>query len=111
MPRYKIIANPAAGHGSAEKAIPQIEKILTDLGLDFEMIRTEKKGDGIPLAYQAAMDGFDAVVAAGGDGTVNEVLNGLMQAQAEGKKPSLGVICAGRGRSKATRSFCRDSTR
>jgi diacylglycerol kinase (ATP) len=97
MSRYKIIANPTAGHGSAEKAIPQIEKILTDLGLDFELVRTEDKGDGIQLAYQAALDGFDVVVAAGGDGTVNEVLNGLMQAQGEGFEPVLGVICAGRG--------------
>jgi diacylglycerol kinase (ATP) len=97
MPRYKIITNPTAGHGSAEKAIPQIEKILNDLGLDFELVRTGEKGDGIQMAYQAALDGFDVVVAAGGDGTVNEVLNGLMQAQGEGFESVLGVICAGRG--------------
>lgn len=97
MPRTKIIANPTAGHGKAAKAIPEIEHQLNQLGLDFELMQTKHKGDGIPLAYQAALDGFDVVVAAGGDGTVNEVLNGLMQAQKEGKHAALGVICAGRG--------------
>lgn len=97
MSRYKIIANPTAGHGKAVKAIPEIERQLSQLGLDYELVQTQKKGDGIAMAYQAAMDGFEVVVAAGGDGTVNEVLNGLMQAQKEGKQAALGVICAGRG--------------
>jgi YegS/Rv2252/BmrU family lipid kinase len=97
MPRYKIIANPTAGHGKAAAAIPVIEKRLAELSLDFELVRTSQKGDGIHLAHQAALDGYDVVVAAGGDGTVNEVLNGLMQAQKEGKQAALGVICAGRG--------------
>ncbi|MFC2028797.1 diacylglycerol/lipid kinase family protein [Chloroflexota bacterium] len=97
MPRYKVIANPAAGHGSAEKVIPKIENTLLELGLDFDLVLTQKKGDGIQLAYQSVMDGFDVVVAAGGDGTVNEVLNGLMRAQDEGRRAVMGVICAGRG--------------
>lgn len=97
MTRYKIIANPTAGHGNGERAIPKIEQELTQLGLDFDLIRTEQPGHGIELAKQAALDGYDAVVAAGGDGTVNEVLNGLMEAQRSGKRAALGVLAIGRG--------------
>ena len=50
------------------------------------------------LAEEAGDQGYDVVVAAGGDGTVNEVINGLMAAKLNGKKiPCLGVLPAGRG--------------
>ena len=98
MNRYKIIANPNAGHGKGAHAIPEIERELTRLGLDFDLVRTERIGHGISLAREAAMAGYQVIVAAGGDGTVNEVLNGLMEArQTGGNRPALGVLCTGRG--------------
>ncbi len=98
MTRYQIIANPAAGHGKGKRFIPRIESELARIGLDFDLIRTEGVGHGIQLACQAATDGAGVVVAAGGDGTVNEVLNGLMDARKSSRnRPALGVICAGRG--------------
>ena len=56
--------------------------------------RSTRKGEGIDLAAQAAEEGFDLVAAAGGDGTVNEVVNGLMQGA---NRPALGVIPLGTG--------------
>ena len=98
MTKYKIIANPNAGHGKGARAIPEIESELTRLGLDYELVRTERVGHAIQLARQAALDGYEVIVAAGGDGTVNEVLNGLMKARTESKnRPALGVLCSGRG--------------
>ncbi|MGD0751451.1 MAG: diacylglycerol kinase family protein [Anaerolineales bacterium] len=98
MTRYKIIANPNAGHGKGAHAIPEIERELTRLRLDFDLVRTERVGHAIQLARQAALEGCEVVVAAGGDGTVNEVLNGLMEAREESKnRPALGVLCTGRG--------------
>jgi diacylglycerol kinase (ATP) len=98
MTRYMIIANPNAGHGKGAQAIPEIERELARLGLDFKLIRTERAGHGILLAREAALAGYDVIVAAGGDGTVNEVLNGLMEARQESKnRPALGVLCCGRG--------------
>jgi diacylglycerol kinase (ATP) len=97
MTKYRIIANPIAGHGNGAKAIPVIEKSLTAQGLDFSLVRTERVGHAIELARAAALEGVDVVVASGGDGTVNEVLNGLMAARAEGKTAALGVLPAGRG--------------
>ena len=78
MPRYKIIVNPTSGRGMGEQSYPLIDAELQKNGLDYEMVRTEFQGHAIALAQEAANDGFDVVVAAGGDGTSNEVINGLM---------------------------------
>ena len=98
MTKYMIIANPNAGHGKGAQAIPVIEREFTRLGLDFDLVRTERIGHGIQLAREAAYAGYQVIVAAGGDGTVNEVLNGLMEArQTSENRPALGVLCTGRG--------------
>jgi YegS/Rv2252/BmrU family lipid kinase len=98
MTKYRIIANPNAGHGKGMRAIPEIERELTRLGLDFELVRTERAGHAISLARDAALAGYEVIVAAGGDGTVNEVLNGLMEARTSSEnRPALGVLCTGRG--------------
>ncbi len=97
MAKYKIIVNPESGRGAGGRAIPQIEDSLRSKGLDFEITRTEKPWHAAELAQQAAMDGFDVVVAAGGDGTANEVLNGLMRAKEAGFTATLGVLPIGQG--------------
>ncbi len=97
--RYKIIVNPISGRGAGERAIPIIEQALLGYGLDFDIARTERPWHAAELAQQAALDGYDVVVATGGDGTANEVLNGLMQAQRAdgGHDTVMGVLSAGRG--------------
>jgi diacylglycerol kinase (ATP) len=98
MPRYKIIVNPTSGRGMGEQSYPTINAELSKLGLDYEMCRTEAPGHAIQLAQEAAADGFDVVVAAGGDGTLNEVLNGLMLVgSTRDQRPALSVIPIGRG--------------
>jgi diacylglycerol kinase (ATP) len=98
MSRYKIIANPAAGRGTSGQAVPRIERMLSGYGLDFDLVHTERPWDATELAREAAATGYDVVVAVGGDGTANEVLNGLMQAQQEGLGTcALGVLCVGQG--------------
>lgn len=96
--KYKIIANPAAGKGKGQHMIPKIQEKLASYGLDFDLICTERPWHAAELAGQAAEQGYEIVVAAGGDGTFNEVLNGLMRARQNGAaKPRLGMICIGRG--------------
>lgn len=98
MSRYMIILNPIAGAGSAMKALPRIRELLTQYELDFTITLTEYPGHGIELARESAANGYDFIIAAGGDGTSNEVLNGLMQhKQACGSFPVMGVIPVGRG--------------
>jgi diacylglycerol kinase family enzyme len=57
MTKYKIIANPSAGHGKGAHAIPEIERELTRLGLDFDLVRTERVGHAISLARESALAG------------------------------------------------------
>ena len=97
MKEYMVIANPVAAHGKAIRSIPEVERQLTIHGLDFDLVQTEHAGHASELACQAALSGYKTIVAAGGDGTVNEVLNGLMKARDSRKKPALGVLCIGRG--------------
>jgi diacylglycerol kinase (ATP) len=98
MKPCRVILNPTAGHGNGLKAIPTIEHFLAMSRLTYDLVRTEFRGHGIELARQAAVDGIGLVVAAGGDGTVNEAINGLMQAKQAGLPlPLLGVLPVGRG--------------
>lgn len=92
----KIVYNPAAAKGAAGKNLPQVEALLHSQGFDYDLVLTEGPGHAIHLARQAAEEGRDLVVAAGGDGTANEVINGLMNAGGV-KKPALGILPVGRG--------------
>lgn len=76
----KIILNPYAKRWQAQAQIPTVEAACQAAELDYELSITERPGHGIALAEQAVTEGFDAVVAAGGDGTINEVVNGLLRA-------------------------------
>lgn len=97
MPRYKIIVNPESGRGEGGREIINIKSLLSGHSLDFDLITTENPGHAIELAQQAVTEGFDVVVAAGGDGTANEVLNGLMLAKEAGLSAAMGVLPVGQG--------------
>ena len=99
MERYKIIVNPVSGRGAGELAIPAIERSLRGYGLDYDLVRTERPWHAAELAQEAAASGYTVVVAVGGDGTANEVLNGLMRArEALGHNgTAMGVVSVGRG--------------
>ena len=75
--RQCVIYNPAAGRGRAKKKIDETRRWA---GPDAMLMPTEGPGHAIELARSAAEAGFDEVVAAGGDGTVHEVANGLLRA-------------------------------
>jgi diacylglycerol kinase (ATP) len=96
--RYKLIANPASGRGKGAQAISGIERSLQNYALDFDLVRTEYPWHASELTRQAVGEGYDVIVAVGGDGTVNEVLNGLMSMKGVGEaRPALGVLCVGSG--------------
>jgi len=98
MVRYQLIVNPISGRGTAERMVPKIEERMRLLNLTFDLVRTERPWHAAELAEQAAKDGYDVVVSAGGDGTANEVLNGLMNAKKAGaNRTAMGVLGIGRG--------------
>jgi diacylglycerol kinase (ATP) len=95
---YKIILNPHSGSGLGKRELPKIRHLLDHHNLDFDLVCTEGPWHAVELAAEAARTGTEVVVAAGGDGTSNEVINGLMEArETEGNNPALGVLSLGRG--------------
>ena len=93
-----VIFNPASGRGRAKKILPRLEQLLNASNLDFNLLHSEKPWHAAKLSEAAARKGVDAVVAVGGDGTINEVVNGLMRARLDGfTKTALGVLSIGTG--------------
>ncbi len=96
--RYFIIVNPICGRGLGERSIAAINERMTLAGLDYKLVRTERVLHAVDLAEQAAREGYDVVVCASGDGTINEALNGLMKARNNGfTQAAFGVISIGTG--------------
>jgi YegS/Rv2252/BmrU family lipid kinase len=97
--KLTVIVNPHAGRRRVEREIPELERNLRSKGLDYVLLRTEGPGDATRFAREALEGGGRFVVAAGGDGTVNEVVNGMLDAEGKpvGEDPVLGVVAAGSG--------------
>ena len=93
-----VIANPRSGRGKLEAALPQVERILRDQGLAYRIVRTTRPGHATQAARDALLAGERYLVAAGGDGTVHEVVNGMIE---DGRPLAadavLGVVAAGSG--------------
>ena len=88
-----VIVNPAAGRGRAAKVWPGLERGLQAAGISFDVAVTGKPGEAAQLAERGSRS-HGCIVAAGGDGTVHEVVNGLMRA---GARATLGVLPMGSG--------------
>ena len=92
----KVILNPYASRWMAQKRLPEVEAALKATGVDYEIAVSGHPGHGIELASQAAQEGFDPVLAAGGDSTYNEVVNGLMEVAGDGpSKTTFGILPMG----------------
>ncbi len=92
-----LIVNPGAGRRT-QAAVPTIERTLRSLGLDHQLRTTEGPGDATRLARRALDEGSRFVVAVGGDGTVHEVVNGMLTADRPAvPDPVLGVVASGSG--------------
>ena len=93
--KVKLILNPIADMGRAWKVAGDLRPIVAEYG-NADWSGTVYPGHASELARQAGEAGYDMVVAVGGDGTVHEVINGLMQTPAR-KRPILGVVPVGSG--------------
>jgi len=89
---FCFIVNPAAGGGRALAAMQRVGEVLTRHGAAFKTLTCEYSGHATLLAREAAQQGYRAVVAVGGDGTVAEVAQGLV-----GTGQTMGIIPAGTG--------------
>ena len=87
--RIHIICNPTAGKGRAKKLLPKVRRLLEESGHEVESSETSGPGDASGIAKQS---GADIILALGGDGTLNEIVNGLTRPEL-----CLGVLPAGTG--------------
>ena len=93
MTSIRVVVNPKAGRG---RGFDELKDALALTKLDASFAETTARGHGIELAAAARREGVDMVVAAGGDGTVHEVVNGLLT-ETGGTMPVLGVVPLGSG--------------
>jgi YegS/Rv2252/BmrU family lipid kinase len=90
--RTRLIVNPAAGQGRPRRNLTHLRHCLRDYGFKVETVLTHRVGEATVAAREAAQSGYDCVLVGGGDGTVNEVVNGLA-----GTEVALGVVPLGTG--------------
>ncbi|MBE3519398.1 MAG: diacylglycerol kinase family lipid kinase [Firmicutes bacterium] len=93
--KFCLIVNPIAGHGRSAKILPEVESALRERGLSFDVACTSGPGDAVEIAKRAAESGYSAVVAMGGDGTLEEVVNGVLSSGNPGI--AVGTIPSGTG--------------
>jgi diacylglycerol kinase (ATP) len=90
--RSKLIVNPTSGPWDVRRELPAVLNHLENHGWETALYHTERPGEATELALQARDEGLDAVFVVGGDGTINEVINGLAESET-----ALGVLPGGTG--------------
>jgi diacylglycerol kinase (ATP) len=87
----KVILNPYSNRWNAEKRMPEAEAALEAAGIDYELVVSPTRGGPVSLAEEAVHAGYSPIIAAGGDGTVGDVVHGMALA-AKGDKDQLGPL-------------------
>ncbi len=77
MDDWFVIANPVAGGSKCARMLPEILELLTRSGISFKKAISEKREHAVNLAHEAVKKGYRKFISIGGDGTANEVVNGL----------------------------------
>src|ERR1700680_2046347 len=91
-----LIHNPNAGHGGAKRrrSLDEARRIFASVGIEVDLAETTGPGDATEIAQRATVERRDLVVACGGDGTLNEVVNGLA-GPTNGHRVSRALLSAG----------------
>lgn len=97
-----LVYNPHAGHDSAERILPKVEKRLIDNNIEFDIRMTDYPEHAIEIVSEVDFEHYDAIIAAGGDGTLFEVINGYYKNTSKTRIP-IGIIPVGTGN-----AFARD---
>ncbi|KUO75348.1 MAG: hypothetical protein APF77_08750 [Clostridia bacterium BRH_c25] len=79
MEKMFVVVNPVSANKSTAKEWPQFDRVLRDSGYEFEAVLTEYPGHATELAGQALKAGYKTIMSVGGDGTMNEVVNGFFE--------------------------------
>lgn len=94
----RLIVNPRSGRGSVRRCLPEFLGALEGQDLDYDVVETSRRGHAIEAARTALAEGIRFLVAVGGDGTVHEVVNGMVTRDGPVAEDAvLGVFAAGSG--------------
>ena len=97
-----LVYNPYAGHKRALRLLPEVEAEFTKCGVEFDLFLTDYPEHGIEIVSRVDFRQYDGIIAAGGDGTIFEVINGYYK-NSRSKKLPLGILPIGTGN-----AFARD---
>lgn len=93
MKKYFVIYNPTSGKELAGQKIFNVSETIMEIeDVEFTFFATKKKGDGEEAAIRGCSEGYDMIISCGGDGTVHEVVNGIMKSPCKSK---LAIMPAG----------------
>ena len=96
--KWFVIINPTSGNGRCKKKWPIIKKLLDEYDFDFDFVFTKYANDSTAIVQNTIKKGFRNIICVGGDGTLHNIVNGIMQ---QSKVPSalinIGVIPIGTG--------------
>lgn len=92
MKRARLIYNPSSGREIVRRRLPDILDLMEAAGYETSCHATRGEGDATEAAARAVTRGYDLIIAAGGDGTIYEVVNGMAEQKS---RPSLGIIPCG----------------
>ena len=95
-----LVYNPFAGHGRAKKILPEVEAEFTKHNIEFDLQLTDYPEHATEIIKNAKFKTYDAIIAAGGDGTLFEIINGYYMNSTR-KKPPLGILPIGTGNAVA----------
>lgn len=95
--KWFAVSNPVSGGGRGGRDRGRIAALLREAGLAVELVASEYHGHAIKLAADAARSGFRKFLAIGGDGTLNEMLNGVLASGAGEGEAVFGLVPVGRG--------------
>jgi len=97
MNPWHVILNPVAGNGRAEKQCAYIHRLLQEAGIEFDHTMSAARDDATNIARNIINQGCRHIIGIGGDGTNNEILNGIMQSDVPTSDVTYGVIPFGTG--------------
>ena len=96
--KYLLIVNPHSGKKNSLNILNQIKPIFNSNDIILEIIKTKYAGHAKNIAHEINLNNYDGLLAIGGDGTLNEIINGMLTRKDEKKVP-LGLIPGGSGNS------------
>lgn len=95
--KIKIIHNPYSNRWNSDKRWPEVETLLKEKGVEVDVVHSDSPAGLYQLASQAATEGYEAIIGAGGDGTIGTIVNAVTHTVGTESLPIFGLLPMGTG--------------